>query len=104
MSDQLIDVRTPLAVSPHARVEVGRDGVLHVLVGGVTLHLERRLGEELATTLARAVVVLSRQKARRSPPKLRLIAGAADAADDDAKLAAADDAEARARSRWNAEE
>jgi len=79
MSDQLIDVRTPLAASPHARIEVGRDGVLHVLVGSVTLHLERRICEELATTLARAVVVLARQKARRAAPKLSLVAPHLDA-------------------------
>jgi hypothetical protein len=33
MNDQLVDVRTPLAVSRNARVEIGRDGVLHVLAG-----------------------------------------------------------------------
>ena len=74
MSDQLIDVRTPLAVSKHARVEVGADGVMHVLLSGVSLHLERALCEELATTLARAVVELSRQsKPRKRPPRLALV-------------------------------
>jgi hypothetical protein len=82
MSDQLIDVRTPLAVSPHARVELGRDGVLHVLVGGVTLHLERGLCEELTTTLARAVVRLSRRVPRRAA-KLSLVSRHDDAPSED---------------------
>jgi hypothetical protein len=41
MSDRLIDVRTLLAASAQTRVEIGQDGVLHVLAGPVTLHLER---------------------------------------------------------------
>ena len=52
------DVRTPIAVSPSVRVEVGQDRTLHVLVGPVTLHVERHLCEELATTLAVAMVRL----------------------------------------------
>jgi hypothetical protein len=73
MSDHLVDVRTPLAVSRHTRVEVGNDGVLHVLVGGVTLHLDRRICEELTTTLARAMVTLARETPRRKAPKLSLV-------------------------------
>jgi hypothetical protein len=73
MSDKLVDIRTPLAVSRHARVEVGADGVLHVLVGNVTLHLDRPICEELATTLARAVVALAQHKPRRKPPRLSLV-------------------------------
>jgi hypothetical protein len=70
VSDQLLDVRTPLAVSEHARVEVGRDGVLHVLVGPITLHLDRDRCEELTTTLARAMVRLARRAPER--PQLRI--------------------------------
>ena len=68
MSDELIDVRTTLAASAPARVEIGRDGVLHVLAGPVTLHLDRGVCEELTTTLARAMVAL----ARRAPAQRRL--------------------------------
>lgn len=60
MSDELIDVRTPLAVSPHARVEIGQDGVVHVLAGPVTLHLDRAVCQELTTTLAIAMVRLDK--------------------------------------------
>jgi hypothetical protein len=67
LSERLVDVRTPLAASEHARVEMGQDGVLHVLVGSVTLHLEQAVGEELTTTLARAMLALRR--AERAAPK-----------------------------------
>lgn len=40
MNERLIDIRTPLAASTQTRVEIGEDGVLHVLAGPVTLHLE----------------------------------------------------------------
>jgi hypothetical protein len=74
VSDQLIDVRTPLAVSEHVRVEIGRDGVLHVLAGPVTLHLDRRRCEELTTTLARGMVALCKIE-RRTAPRLSLVQG-----------------------------
>jgi hypothetical protein len=73
MSDQLIDVRTTLAASAQTRVEIGRDGVLHVLAGPITLHLERAACEDLTTTLARAMVVLARSEPRRRPPTLALV-------------------------------
>jgi hypothetical protein len=75
VSEQLIDVRTPLAVSEHVRVEIGRDGVLHVLAGPITLHLDRGRCEELATTLARAMLTLCKLREERSPPKLVLVRG-----------------------------
>jgi len=77
MSDQLIDIRTPLATSEHARVELGRDGVLHVLAGPVTLHMERAICEELTTTLARAMVALARIQPKRTRPALTLVERAA---------------------------
>lgn len=58
MSDPLIDVRTPLAVSEAVRVEIGGDGTLHVLLPALTLHLDQAHCEQLATTLARALVRL----------------------------------------------
>jgi hypothetical protein len=73
MSDRLIDVRTPLAASSNARVELGRDGVLHVLAGPVTLHLDRATCEELTTVLARAMVALAGIQPRLRPPPLALI-------------------------------
>lgn len=72
MSDDLIDIREPLAVSASVRVERGNDGVLHVLVGPVTLHLDRACCEELTTTLARAMMRLSDRNPER--PVLRLVA------------------------------
>jgi hypothetical protein len=75
MNDQLVDVRTPLAVSRNARVEIGRDGVLHVLAGPVTLHLERAACEELTTTLARAMVVLAQLEPKQLHPTLALVRG-----------------------------
>ena len=69
MTDRHIEIRTELAASKSTRVDIGEDGVLHVLAGPITLHLDRATCEELTTTLARAMVTLAR--ARR--PRLRLI-------------------------------
>jgi hypothetical protein len=77
MNDDLIDVREPLAVSRSVRVEVGRDGVVHVLIGPITLHLDRGCCEELSTTLARAMVRLAARAPER--PALRLVAEASPA-------------------------
>jgi hypothetical protein len=79
VNETLTDVRTPIAISPSARVELGRDGTLHVLVGPVTLHVDRHFCEELATTLAVAMVRLyERDDQRRhdetpTTPVLRLV-------------------------------
>jgi len=73
VTDSIIDVRTPLAVSPSVRVEIGKDRTLHVLVGPVTLHCERHLCEELATTLAVAMVRLHERDETRKAPELRLV-------------------------------
>jgi hypothetical protein len=74
MSDRLIDVRTPLAVSEDVRVEIGGDGTLHVLLPAMTLHLEQAHCEQLATTLARALVRLHKLRApRRRTPRLRVV-------------------------------
>lgn len=73
MSEELIDVRTPLAASNNARVEIGRDGVLHVLAGPVTVHMDRATCEELATTLARAMVALATLHPKTRPPALELV-------------------------------
>ena len=71
MSDHHIDIRTELAASKRTRVDIGQDGVLHVLAGPITLHLDRATCEELTTTLARAMVALARSRR----PRLRLVAG-----------------------------
>ena len=80
MDHELMDIRTPLAVSPNARVEVGQDGVVHVLAGPVTLHLEHAMCEELTATLARAMLGLARRSKRPATPALRLIRCVADEA------------------------
>jgi len=72
---ELVDVRVPLAASPGARVELGQDGVLHVLTGPVALSLDRAACEELATTLARAMVRLARMHPRRRTPQLTVVEG-----------------------------
>lgn len=73
MSDRLVDIRTQLAASPRTRVEIGQDGVLHVLAGPITLHLDRAVCEELTTTLARAMVALARRAPARRGSGLRLV-------------------------------
>jgi hypothetical protein len=75
MTERLIDIRTELAASPRTRVEIGQDGVLHVLAGPITLHLDRAVCEELTTTLARAMVALSREEPSARPARLRLVRG-----------------------------
>jgi hypothetical protein len=72
MTDR-IDIRTELAASGRTRVEIGEDGVLHVLAGPITLHLDRGACEELTTTLARAMVTLARSQPVRRAPGLRLV-------------------------------
>jgi hypothetical protein len=69
----LVDVRTPLAASAHTRVELGQDGVVHVLAGPVTVHMDRERCIELTTTLARAMVQLVSIEAAR--PHLKIVAG-----------------------------
>jgi hypothetical protein len=90
MDERLIDVRTQLAASPSTRIEVGEDGVLHILAGPVTLHLERAVCEELTTTLARAMLVLARRPPKRRAPPLCLVSDEAprEVADPDAAGAA----------------
>ena len=73
MSDKLIDVRTPLAVSENVRIEVGQDGGVHILTSVMTLHLSRAQCEELTTTLARGLVRLHKLQAPRRRPNLRLV-------------------------------
>lgn len=73
MSQELIDVRTPLAASDHVRLELGDDDVLHLLVGPVTLHLDRGRCVELTTTLARGMVRLSQLESRPNGPQLELV-------------------------------
>lgn len=73
MDKRLIDIRTQLAASARTRVEIGEDGVLHVLAGPVTLHLERAVCEELTTTLAKAMVALARSTPKRRAPALCLV-------------------------------
>lgn len=73
MSDTLVDVRTPLAVSDNVRVEVGRDGALHIVTAVLTLHLQREQCEELTTTLARALVRLHKLNAPPKQPRLRVV-------------------------------
>jgi hypothetical protein len=76
MSDHRIDIRTELAASKRTRVDIGQDGVLHVLAGPITLHLDRATCEELTTTLARAMVALARSRR----PRLRLVSEPSDGA------------------------
>lgn len=69
MTERHIEIRTELAASEKIRVDIGQDGVLHVLAGPITLHLDRATCEELTTTLARAMVTLARSRR----PRLRLV-------------------------------
>jgi len=85
-----MDVRTELAASPRTRVEIGRDGVLHVLAGYVTLHLDRDACEELTTTLAKAMVMLARTQPKRRKAKLTLVAREAGAMLDQSSTNARD--------------
>jgi hypothetical protein len=73
VSEELVDVRTALAVAKHTRGEIGRDGVLHVLVGPVTVHLDRAACEDLTTTLARAMVALAKLYPKVQAPSLTLV-------------------------------
>jgi hypothetical protein len=84
VSDRLVDVRTPLAVSETVRIELGADGTMHVVTPSVTLHLDRERCEELATTLARSMLRLRKLDRARARPILRVVAvdGAARSQDE----------------------
>jgi hypothetical protein len=77
MSHTWNDPMIELAASTSTRVELDEEGVLHVIAGSVTLRLDRDTCEELATTLARAVVALGRRAPRQRKPRLSLVSGAA---------------------------
>jgi hypothetical protein len=70
---KLVDVRTPLAVSENVRIEMGVDGGLHVVTPRVSLHVDRDECEELTTTLARAMVRLSKLDKASARPALRVV-------------------------------
>lgn len=72
MSEQLIDLRTPISTSKSVRVEIGQDDIVHVLAGAVSLHVERQMFEELSLTMARGLVRL-RERDNPPPPVLRLV-------------------------------
>ena len=72
-NEKLVDVRTPLAASEHVRIELGRDGVLHVLAGPITLHMDRGRCEELTTTLARAMLALAALFPKNARPPLSVV-------------------------------
>ena len=62
-----VETRTLLARNQSSIVEICERGVLHVQVGSTALHLSRKQSEELATSLAIAMV----QKEKNTPsPRL----------------------------------
>ena len=66
--------RTELATGPNCQVEIDEHGMLHVHAGDVSLELDQAACEDLATTLARAVITLSkRQAAAARRATLRLV-------------------------------
>jgi hypothetical protein len=77
MGKNTSEVRTQLAASTDCRVELDAAGVLHVHSGETTLELDQAACEDLATTLARAVIALSKRQAQEHAaarrPKLRLV-------------------------------
>lgn len=73
MSDGLVDIRTPLAASNNPRVELGGDGLLQVLAGPVTAHMDRATCEELRTTIARAMIALAKLHPKTRPPVPALV-------------------------------
>ena len=69
------DVRTVLARSARTRVEMCSCGLLHVHAGPVSLHLQHKACEELTTTMARAMIELSRRRRRQRMPRLTVLPG-----------------------------
>jgi hypothetical protein len=66
--------RTELATGPGCRVELDEAGTLHVHSGDTCLQLDREACEDLAVTLARAVITLAkRQSAGERRATLRLV-------------------------------
>lgn len=73
MSEELVDIRTPLAMSKNAGGEMRCAGVLHVLASSVTVHMGRPACEGLTTTLARARVVLAKLHGKTRPAPLEAV-------------------------------
>jgi hypothetical protein len=69
--------RVELAACPTSRVELDPDGSLHVISGNTTLRLDQATCEDLATTLARAVIALSKRQSEPRSTRLRLVTASA---------------------------
>ena len=52
MDENVVEFRETLSEASQTRLDRGEDGVLHLLVGPVTLNLDQAVCTELATTLA----------------------------------------------------
>ena len=52
VGEDVVEIRETLSEASQTRLDRGEDGVLHILVGPVTLHLDQAVCAELATTLA----------------------------------------------------
>ena len=58
MSENVGEVRETLSEASQTRLDRGEDGVLHILVGPVTLRLDQAVCAELTTTLATGLMRL----------------------------------------------
>jgi hypothetical protein len=67
-----------LAASSIARVVCTRRGELRLHAAHFVIGMDRETCEELATTLARAVIELSRRAPKRPAPRLRLVDAGSD--------------------------
>ena len=71
--NESVEVRETLSSASTTRLDIGDDGVLHLPVGPVTIHLDQPTCEELTTTLATGLLKLVKRKKTVELPDLRLV-------------------------------
>ena len=83
--NESVEVRETLSSASTTRLDIGEDGVLHLLVGPVTIHLDQPTCEELTTTLATGLLKLVKRKKTVDLPDLRLVVSDTDGLTDQAQ-------------------
>ena len=68
-----MEIRELLSQGPTTRLDIDGDGILHLLIGPVTIHLDKLSAIELATTLSVGLVKVLKTKHQTSTPILRLV-------------------------------
>ena len=69
----IVEVRETLSGASTTRLDLDEDGVLHLLVGPLTIHLDQPTAEELTNTLATGLLKLMKRKEGDGSHELHLV-------------------------------